>query len=32
VPGVLIWLTASPPGILIPLQHADRISTYLALH
>jgi hypothetical protein len=32
VPGVLIWLTSSPPGILIAFSHADGLTTYVPLH
>jgi hypothetical protein len=32
VPGVLIWLTSSPPGFLIAFQHVDDLTTYIPLH
>ena len=33
VPGVLIWLTTGPAGMLIPFyQNAEKLTTYVPLH
>lgn len=32
VPGVLIWLTATPANILVGFDIVDKLPAYLALH
>jgi hypothetical protein len=32
VPGVLIWLTSTPAGLVLGFEHADKLTTYLPSH
>jgi hypothetical protein len=32
VPGILIWLTTSPPGVIVGFHYADKLLTYLSPH